>query len=64
MLRDADVAYSTLLIPDAQHFRNGLLLERGAPATEQDAIAFIIGLTATAVTAVNRIISMGRVGDS
>ncbi|ACL42421.1 hypothetical protein Achl_4470 (plasmid) [Pseudarthrobacter chlorophenolicus A6] len=67
VLRDADVAYSTLLIPDAQHFRTGLLIERGAPATEQDAIGFIIGhglYTATAVRAVNRIISNGRAGDS
>jgi predicted metal-dependent HD superfamily phosphohydrolase len=43
VLRDADVLYSTLMLPDSQHFRTGLYLERGAPATEQDAIAFILG---------------------
>ncbi|NKX53971.1 hypothetical protein HGG74_05330 [Arthrobacter sp. E918] len=42
VLRDADVLYSTLMLPDSQHFRTGLFLERGAPATEQDAIAFIL----------------------
>lgn len=63
VLRDADVAYSTLLVPDAQHFRTGLLLERGAPATEQDAIAFIIGhglYTESAVRAVDRFVTAGR----
>lgn len=63
VLRDADVAYSTLLVPDAQHFRTALLLERGAPATEQDAIAFIIGhglYTQSAVRAVDRFVTAGR----
>lgn len=43
VLRDADILYSTILMPDAQHFRNGLLMERGVPATEQDSLAFVIG---------------------
>ncbi|WP_354214781.1 hypothetical protein [Arthrobacter sp. UYCo732] len=63
VLRDADVAYSTLLIPDAQHFRTGLFLERGAPSTEQDALAFVIGhglYTRSAVKAVDRVVSAGR----
>lgn len=62
VLRDADVAYSTLLIPDARHFRTGLFLERGAPATERDALAFIIGhglYTASAARAVHRIVTSG-----
>lgn len=43
IMRDADILYSTLLVPDAQRFRTGLFEERGIPATEQDTIAFIIG---------------------
>lgn len=43
VLRDADVAFSTLLVPDAQHFRNEPFGERGAPAGERAALAFIIG---------------------
>ncbi|MBG6179972.1 hypothetical protein [Arthrobacter sp. CAN_A1] len=57
VLRDADVLYSTLLFPDAQQFRSGLLIERGAPATEQDAIAFILGhgaQTSSGASAVTR----------
>lgn len=66
VLRDADVAYSTLLIPDAQRFRTGLLIERGAPATEQDALGFIIGhglYTQSAVRAVDRFISARGTND-
>lgn len=43
IMRDADIIYSTLLVPDAQRFRNGLYEERGVPASEQDTIGFIIG---------------------
>ena len=42
-LRDADILFSTVMMPDAQHFRNGLFIERGIPATEQDSLAFVIG---------------------
>lgn len=63
VLRDPDVAYSTLLIPDAQHFRTGLFFERGAPSTEQDAIAFIgHGLYIATARAVDRVVSAGRAG--
>ncbi|WP_415853618.1 hypothetical protein [Sinomonas sp. G460-2] len=57
VLRDADIVWSSLLVPDAQRFRNGLAKERGTPATEQDAIAFVIGHglnTATAARAIDR----------
>ena len=57
VVRDADIAWSSLLVPDAQRFRNGLAEERGVPAAELDAIAFVIshGLnTATAARAINR----------
>lgn len=60
VLRDADVLYSTLMLPDSQHFRTGLFLERGAPATEQDAIAFILGhgaQTATGAKAVTEFLA-------
>lgn len=55
VLRDADVAFSTLLVPDAQHFRTGLLAERGAPAAETDAIAFILGHGVNTASAARRI---------
>lgn len=57
ILRDADVAFSSLLVPDAQHFRTGLLIERGAPDTERDALAFVIGHgvnTRSAAARINR----------
>lgn len=63
VLRDADVLYSTLMLPDSQHFRTGLFLERGAPATEQDAIAFILGhgaQTASGARFVNEFLALGR----
>jgi hypothetical protein len=43
VMRDADILYSTLLVPDAQRFRNGLYEERGVPASEQETVSFIIG---------------------
>ncbi|MCC3292357.1 hypothetical protein [Arthrobacter sp. zg-Y1110] len=55
VLRDADVAFSSLLVPDAQHFRTGLLTERGAPAGETDAIAFILGHGVNTASAARRI---------
>lgn len=63
VLRDADVAFSSLLIPDAQHFRTGLFAERGAPSGERDAIAFVLGHgvnTATAARRINTFVSAAR----
>lgn len=63
VLRDADVAFSSLLVPDAQHFRTGLFVERGAPAGEQDAIAFILGHgvnTAAAARRINDFVAAAR----
>lgn len=63
VLRDADVAYSSLLIPDAQHFRTGLFIERGAPATEQDALAFVLSHgvnTQSAADKINRFVAAAR----